>query len=120
MADSDISLEPLFNQSTDGIGLNKRIAFVMVDLCGVASHRTPLTITNAAQEVAIGTSKRTIEFSNSGTRIIYYGGTGVTSSNGIPIFPNQVKSFGNVKDNFALSFVCDGAEISTLRIVEFT
>lgn len=119
MADSDFSLEPLFNQSSQGDGLNKKVAFVPIDLCGAASHRTPLTINNTAQEVTIGTGKRTIEFMNTGTKIIYYGGSGVTSANGIKLFSNQGKTFGNVKDTFSIYFVCDGAETSTLRIVEF-
>jgi len=119
MADEDISLEPLFNQSTEGTGISKKIAFVPIDLCGAASHRTPLTITNAAQEVEIGTSKRTIEFQNTGNYIIYYGGTGVTSTNGIQLFPNQSKAFSNVKDTFSIYLVTSGAETSTLRIVEF-
>jgi hypothetical protein len=119
MPDSDFSLEPLFNQSSQGDGLNRKVAFVPIDLCGAASHRTALTINSTAQEVTIGTGKRTIEFHNAGNSIIYYGGTGVTSANGIRLFPAQTKSFANVKDTFAISFVTDGAETSTLAIVEF-
>lgn len=119
MAETDFSLEPLINQSSQGDGLNKRIAFVPIDLCGAASHRTPLTINNTAQEITIGTGKRTIEFMNTGNKIAYYGGTGVTSANGIKLFPNQTKTFGNVKDTFSIYFVCDGADTAELRIVEF-
>lgn len=115
MADNHISLEPLFNESMEG----NKVAFVPVDLCGAASHRIPLTINNTAQEVTIGTGKRTIEFMNTGDNVIYYGGTGVTSANGIKLFPNQLKPFSNVKDTFSIYLVCDGAETSTLRIVEF-
>lgn len=119
MAETDISLEPLLNQSTEGLGSSRRIAFVPIDLCGAASQRTPLTINNTAQAVSIGTEKRTVEFMNTGDNVIYYGGAGVTSANGIKLFPNQIKTFANVKDTFALYFVTDGAETSTLRIVEF-
>lgn len=119
MPTDDFSLEPLFNQSSQGDGLNRRIAFVPIDLCGAASHKTPLTINNVAQEVTIGTGKRTIEFMNTGDNVIYYGGAGVTSTEGIKLFPNQTKTFGNVKDTFSIYFVADGAETSTLRIVEY-
>jgi len=119
MPPDDFSLEPLINQSSQGDGLNRRIAFVPIDLCGAASHRTPLTINNTAQEVTIGTGKRTIEFMNTGNNVIYYGGSGVTSTNGIQLFTNQVKPFSNVKDTFAIYFVTDGVETSTLRICEF-
>lgn len=119
MAETDISLEPLFNQSTEGTGLSRKVAFVPVDLCGAASHRTPLTINNTAQELTIGTGKRTIEFMNTGDNIIYYGGAGVTSTNGIKLFPNQLKPFSNVKDTFSIYFVCVSPETSELRIAEF-
>lgn len=115
MADDHISLEPLFNRSKEG----DKVAFVPVDLAGAASHRTPLTINSTAQEVTIGAGKRTIEFMNTGDNVIYYGGSGVTSTNGIKLFSNQLKPFSNVKDTFSIYFVCDGVETSTLRIVEF-
>lgn len=116
----DYSLEALLNQSSQGDGLNRRVAFVPIDLCGATSHRTALTINSTAQEVTIGTGKRTIEFMNTGNNVIYYGGSGVTSTNGIKLFPNQLKTFANVKDTFSIYFSCDGAETSTLRICEYT
>ena len=120
MSDSDISLEPLFNQSGIGDGTSRRIGFVIIDSVGVTSHRTAITVTSTAQEITIGTGKRTLEIQNSGTNVIYYGGSGVTSSNGIKLFPNQSKPFSNVKDSFSIYFVTDGAETSTLRIVEYS
>lgn len=120
MANSDISLEPLFNQSSQGDGASRRIAFVPIDTVGVASHRTAITATSAAQEITISTGKRTIELQNTGTNVIYYGGSGVTSANGLKLFPNQVKPFSNVKDDFSIYLVCDGAETSEVRIVEYT
>ena len=120
MPADNFRVEALLNQSSQGDGTSRKVAFVPIDLCGAASHRTPLTITNTAQEVTIGTGKRTIEFMNTGDNVIYYGGSGVTSTNGIKLFPNQVKTFANVKDTFSIYFVADGAEVSTLRIVEYT
>ena len=116
----DFSLEALLNQSAQGDGTSRRVAFVPIDLCGITSHRTPLTINSTAQEVTIGAGNRTIEFMNTGDNVIYYGGSGVTSTNGIKLFPNLTKVFANVKDTFSIYFVCDGSETSTLRICEFT
>jgi len=96
------------------------LAFVPIDTAGVATHRTAITITSTAQEVTITTAKRTIEIQNTGTSTIYYGGTGVTSSNGIQLFPNQSKIFANVQDTFSIYFVCASGETSTLRIVEYS
>lgn len=115
----DYRVETLLNQSSQGDGRDRKVAFIPIDLCGAASHRTPLTINNTAQEITIGTGKRTIEFQNTGDNVIYYSGVGVTSTNGIKLFPMQTKTFANVKDTFAIYFVTDGAETSVLRICEF-
>lgn len=119
MAVDDLSLEPLANQSSQGDGAGRRLAFVPIDLCGACSHRTAVTVNSTAQEITIGTGKRTIQFMNTGDNVIYYGGSGVTSSGGIKLFPNQMITFANVKDTFSIFFVTDGAETSTLRIVEY-
>ena len=119
MPTTDISLEPLLNQSSEGLGSSKKVAFVPIDTAGVASSRTPLTITSTSQEVTISVGSRTIEVQNTGTSAIYYGGSDVTSTNGIKIFPNQSKVYANVKDTFSVYFVTDGADTSTLRICEY-
>ncbi len=116
----DISLEPLFNQSSEGSGANKKIAFVPVNTVGVASNRTAITVNSTPQEITLTAGVRTIEFFNSGTKKIYYGGSGADDRDCIPIFPNQSKPFGNVQDNFSIYVVCATAETSTLRLVEYT
>jgi len=116
---TDISLEPLLNQSTEGLGSNKRLSFVPIDTAGEADHRTPLVITNAAQEVTPTLEKRTIELQNTGDNIVYYGGVGVTSANGIMIYPQYVKVFANIKNTFSIYLVTDGAETSEIRVVEY-
>ena len=58
MANTDISLEPLFNQSSQGDGTSRRIAFVPIDTAGVATHRTAITITSTAQEVTMTSGDR--------------------------------------------------------------
>jgi len=120
MANTDISIEPLLNTSTHGTGSDKRLAFVPVDTVGVASHRTAITVNSTAQEITIATGKRTIEIQNSGTNIIYYGGAGVTSANGLKLFPGQTKPFSNVKDTFSIYLVCATGETSEGRLCEYT
>ncbi len=120
MSDSDISLEPLLNQSSVGSGTNKKLGMTLIDTVAVASHRTAITANNTAQEITITAGNRSIEIQNVGTSVVYYGGSGVTSSNGIKLFPNQTKPFSNVKETFSIYLATEGAETSEVRIVEYT
>ena len=113
---SDISLEPLLNQG-DVAGQGGLVTGVSE--LGKVSHRTPVTVINVAQEITIGAAKGSIEFENSGGSIVYYGGTGVTSANGARIFPNSKKIFIKVKPNFSIFLVTDGADTSTIRIIDY-
>ena len=115
----DLSIEPLLNQSSQGDGSSRRLGFVIIDSVGVTSHRTAITVTSTAQEITIGTGKRTIELQNVGTNVIYYGGSGVTSASGIKLFPNQSKPFSNVKDSFSIYLVCAAGETAECRIIEY-
>lgn len=119
MANEDLSLEPLFNQSSEGSGADKKLAFVPINAVGAASHGTEETVTDTAEEITITVGKRSIEIHNSGEEIIYYGGSGVTSSVGIPVFPRQTKPFSNVKDDFSIYIVAASGANSTRRIVEY-
>jgi len=115
----DLSVEALLNQSCEGNGISKKVAFVPIDTAGAASHRTPITVTSTAQEITITAGKRTIEIQNTGSKMIYYGGSGVTSVNGIKFFSNQIKVFANVKNTFSFYVVCAVGETAELRIVEY-
>ena len=119
MSEDNISLEPLFNQSSQGIGSSRRLAFIPIDTVGEATNRTAITINDTAQQLTIALNKRTIEIQNVGSNVIYYGGPGVTSSDGIKLFPNQVKPFSNVSDSFSIYLVCAAAETSELRVAEY-
>lgn len=119
MSVDDISLEPLFNQSSQGDGSSRRLGFIPIDTVGEADHRTAITCSDTAQQITMTTGKRTIEIQNVGTKIIYYGGTGVTSSNGVKLFPNQTKVFANVKDSFSVYLVCASTETAEARLVEY-
>jgi len=119
MSNDDISLEPLFNQSAKGVGADKKIAFVPIDTAGEADHRDPITITSTPTELTLTLEKTTIELQNTGSKIVYYGGAGVTFEKGIKLFPNTVKVFANIKDTFSLYLVTEGAETAEVRIVEY-
>ena len=114
---TDISLEPLLNRGKeDGDG----IRVTPISEVGAVSNRTAVTVTATAQEITIGSGKRSIEFHNSGGNNIYYGGSGVTSSTGIPIFTDEGRIFNKVASTFSIYVVCATGETSTLRIVEYT
>ena len=115
MATDDISIEPLLNRSLIGDVLG----FTPANTVGQADHRTAVTATSTAVEITLTVGKRTIEIQNVGSKMIYYGGSGVTSSNGIKLFPNQVKAFANVKDDFSIFLVTDGSDTSEYRMCEY-
>lgn len=118
---TDIALEPLHNQSSLGTGVDKKVAFVPINTAAVATHRTPVEASSTAVEINIAAGHRTLEIQNAqADEILYYGGSGVTSSNGIKLFPNQTKVFANVQDSFSIFVVADGAETPEYRIVEYT
>jgi len=116
----DISLEPLFNQGAVGTGSDKKPGLVLVDAVGVALHRTAITVTSTAQVITPTTGKRTIEMQNTGSKIVYFGGVGVTSANGIKFFPNSSKLFSNVKDDFSIYLVTEGADTAEVRLNEYS
>jgi len=116
MATDDISLEPLLNKGKVG----NKPGFVPVDTAGAADHRDPvITVTDTAQEITITADKRTIELQNAGSKIVYYGGSGVTSALGIKLFPQSTKIFSNVKDTFSIWLVCATGETAEVRSVEY-
>lgn len=114
---SDISLEPLANRGTSA---GQGVLVTPVSEVGAVSHRTPITVTSTAQEITIGALKTAIELHNSGTKTVYYGGSGVTSSNGIPIYQGHKMRFEKVKTTFSIYLVTNGADTSEVRIVEYS
>lgn len=119
---NDIAIETLQNQSSQGLGIDKKIAFVPINLVGVATHRDEDSASSSPVEINITAGHRTLEIQNADTdgKILYYGGTGVSSSNGIKLFPNQTKVFANVQDTFSIFVVADGSDTPEYRIVEYT
>jgi len=116
-----ISIEPLLNESTAAlVGTTRNLVFTPVNEVGVGTSRATISATSTAQEITINTGMRTIEIFNGGDSWVYYGGSGVTSLTGIPIFPNMTKTFANVRDDFSIYLVTAVGETATVRILEFT
>lgn len=86
---------------------------------GEAQQRAAFGVTATAQQISIGTTKTTIEIHNSGSEDVYFGGSDVASTTGIPIFPDEGKIFSNVKPNWNIYVRCAAGKTSTLRIVEY-
>ena len=115
----NISLEPLFNDGRPDVAGGGGARVTSVEEIGAASNRTAITVNDVAQQITITAGKTAIEIENSGSSIIYYGGSGVNSSNGLRLFPNSKKVFTKVKSNFSLYVVTATGETSTLRIGEY-
>lgn len=113
-----ISVEPLLNAGkADGSGAK----VTAISEIGAMSHRTPLTITDVAQEIVIGANKTHMEIMNIGNNTIYVGGSGVTSSAyGQKIFTDYGKIFSKVKTTFSFWAVCAAGVTSILAIGEYS
>lgn len=116
----DISIEPLLNSEDLSVGRDVGVLVTPVAEVGLVSHRDPITITSIAQEITIGIGKKSIEFYNGGDKDCYYGGVGIDSTKGIPIFSGYGKIFSKVKNTFSIWLVTNGADTTTIRIVEYT
>ncbi len=113
---SDISVEPLWNAgSVDG-----KPGVVPIDTVGICATRAAVTATATRQQITMTSGYRTIELQNVGSNILYYGGSTVTDSNGIRLYPNSTKIFANVKSTFSLYLVCAAGQTTETRINEFT
>ena len=103
------------------MGIQRRSieAVMNMALISQASNRDELTITDVAVELIPSSGINAIEIQNFGNKIIYYGGSNVTSSNGIAFLQDDRKIFTNIENTFSLYLVCGAGETSKLRIVEY-
>ena len=116
---SNISVEPLLNKGRSPAAGGGGARVTSIEEIGAVSHRTAITITVTAQEITIGVGKNSIEFENTGSKRVYYGGSGVNSTNGLRLFPNSKKVFVKVKSDFSIFLVTASGETSIIRIVEY-
>lgn len=86
---------------------------------GACTHRTAISVTDSPQKISIVVGKPTIEILNIGANTVYYGGSGVASSNGFPIYRRTYKSWNNTKAGWEIYVICASGLTSELRIVEY-
>jgi len=86
---------------------------------GAASHRNVISIDDTPTALTITTNKETIEVYNESNYFLYYGGSGVSDSTGIPIFPKSTKAWANVKHGFVVYLVRASGESGNIRVVEY-
>lgn len=86
---------------------------------GKCYNRTAVTVTQAAQEIALTAGRKTIEITPSPTEDeeIYYGGSGVTSANGAPI--GAGKFWAECKTGFSIYLICESGKTANVRITEY-
>lgn len=85
---------------------------------GAGTLRDPVTVDATGVTITLTGDNRRIEFQNTGTKIIYYGGSNTTSTNGFKLYPNDFLRFAGVTLGWSMKFICGAAESSELRISE--
>lgn len=85
---------------------------------GKCNHRVELAITSVAQEITLTTGYNSIEIIPSPTETaeIFYGGSGVTSANGMPMGAGKI--WNNCKKGFSVYLVVE-AGTAYARIAEY-
>lgn len=86
---------------------------------GAGSHATPITVTSAFAQFVMSAGKRSVEFYNIGTQDAFYGGSGVTIDNGLPIEFKGQKSWSNLASGWSVYICCSSDETTELRVVEY-
>ena len=114
---SDISLEPLLNKGNLDLGEYAKVTGISE--IGACSNRAAVVITGgaAATLITIGAGKSAIEIHNAGAADCYYGGSGVLTTTGIPLFTDHKVIFTKVKSTFSIYFI--SINNTTLRIAEY-
>jgi len=86
---------------------------------GEGSHRSALTVTATAQQITLTGNKKSIEIipNPTSTNEVYYGGSGVTSANGIPLGSGKI--WMNCKAGWNIYLVCAAGETEEVRICEY-
>lgn len=79
---------------------------------------TPLAVTSTAAAYTLVTGNSLI-VQNVGAKMVYFGGSAVTSTNGIRLTPTQGWEFKGCKAGFKIFFATNGADTSTVNICEF-
>lgn len=87
---------------------------------GALSNQSLVSVSSTPVKVSLSTDKVSMIIQNAGTKIIYIGGVGVSSSSfAFKIVPTQMIDFGAVKSTFSFYAACDGAETSSISVGEY-
>ena len=87
---------------------------------GSPTERAAITVTAVAQAITISALQYTIELFNAdAANDIYYGGSTVDSTRGVPLYAGTGKIFNNVTDTFTIYVVCAAGLTANLRVVEY-
>jgi len=92
------------------------------DDVGAITHTAKLSVPNTQVELTLTAGKRGISIQNVGSKIAWWGGTGLVPADkdGNQLFPNQTMLFRNVRHDFSIFFRCGGTDSTELGIVEYS
>jgi hypothetical protein len=83
------------------------------------THKDALAVPDTEVSYTITAGKKHLLIQNTGSKIVYWGGTGLTDAKGYKLTPMGSYLFTNVASGFKVYFICSTGENSTVRGVEF-
>ena len=83
------------------------------------AHKSATAVDDSGTSITITAGKKHLLIQNTGSSAVYFGGTGVTSTTGYKLLPMGAYVFSNVESGFKVYLICDAAETTTVRGVEF-
>jgi len=86
---------------------------------GAGSHATPITVTSAFAQYVVSAGKRSVEMINVGNQNAFFGGSGVTTANGFPIYRRTYKTWNNVTSGWNIYLCCGSALTTEVRVIEY-
>lgn len=86
---------------------------------GACDHQDEIDVSSTPTQITISAGKNSLEIANVGDNDIYYGGSGVSSADGMILFRGSTKAWTHVKESFSVYVVCAAGETSKLRVVEY-
>ncbi len=96
------------------------INFVEYNNISAIADEAKISVDSAgATSYTITAGKKGVNFQNTGTSIVWYGGSTIDPENlrGNKLFPNQSLTYKNVNQKFVIYFKCGSGETSTISSV---
>lgn len=92
---------------------------LLMDTLESVIEQTALSISSSITSAGISSSAYTqLSVMNSGSKIIYFGGSACTTANGMKLFQNQSWVFDRCKEDFKVYFVTPVGDTSEVRVIE--